>query len=233
MGGQPTPAAAAAIAERAAETQDGVIMVDGERHMRNADGALFPYRLIKPHDLAQDQAVRRLLDKARGVAAILAHFKLLAFDDVDALQALLAERYKVTVGGKKGNITLYRYDGLEKITVQVADLVKFGPELQSAKALIDECAAEWVIGARVELKALVMDAFVARKEGKLDRGKLLGLRRYDIQDPRWVRAMEAISDSMTVIGSKRYIRFGFRADIDGAWEEISLNIATARPPAAA
>lgn len=233
MGGQPNSQAAAAIAAAAAAIPPGQVELNGDRYMPRADGVMVPLEGVKEMDLVRDQLVRRLMAQADALAATLAAFKARGFDDVDALQALLAEKYKAKVGGEKGNLTLYSYDGLLKVQVQSADLIKFGPELQTAKALIDECTGEWVEGARVELKAIVMDAFRHDKEGNLNKGRLLALRRYEISDPRWGRAMEAIADSIEVIGSKRYLRFARRPTLKGAWREVSLNIASAGAPAEA
>ena len=77
------------------------------------------------------------------------------FERVGAFQALLAQEYGTTVGGKKGNITLLTFDGRERAQVQVADLLEFGPELQAAKVLIDECLMGWAGGSPVELQAIV------------------------------------------------------------------------------
>src|SRR3546814_9855969 len=91
-------------------------------------------------------------------------FKGHTFEDVNGLQALIAQEYGVTVGGLKGNITLTSFDGCEKVQVQVADLIEFGPELQAAKALVDECLSEWSADSRVELRALVSRVFNVDKE---------------------------------------------------------------------
>lgn len=199
----------------------------GQIYMRDAKGSLVPLELVKPQHRLQDETVRRLFDKAGELAAAIAAFKALAFADVDALQQLLEQQYKAKAGGAKGNLTLFSFDGLMRIQVQVADLIKFGPELQAARSLIDECFAEWIEGARAELRAIVLDAFKPDKEGQLRAGALLSLRRYDIADERWQRAMTAIAESVQVIGSKRYIRFSLRRSTDDAWTGVSLDIATA------
>ena len=201
-------------------------------YMPRADGARVPIEMVKQKDRLQDEAVRRLVATARELEAAIASFKAQAFDDVDALQALLEQQYGAKVGGSKGNVSLFSYDGLIRIQVQISDLIKFGPELQVAEALLEECVGEWVEGARAELRAIVMNAFRRDKEGQLNRGALLGLRRYEVEDERWKRAMQAIADSIQVIGSKRYIRFSSRPTLDGAWAEVSLNIASAKPPLA-
>jgi len=195
--------------------------------MRGPKGELVPLEVVKPQHRLQDEAVRALFVKARAAAEQLAAFKAGAFEDIDALLRLLDEQYKAKVGGEKGNISLFSYDALQRIQVQVSDIIKFGPELQTAKALLEECTADWLEGSRAELRVLVMGAFKTDKEGEVSPGALLGLRRYEISDERWKRAMEAISDSIQVIGTKRYIRFSFRDGPKAPWQNVSLDIATA------
>lgn len=195
--------------------------------MPDAKGSLVPLELVKPQHRLQDETVRQIFAQADALAAEIAAFKAKAMGDVEALQQLLAERYGAKVGGAKGNLSLFSHDGLMRIQIQVADLIKFGPELQTAKALVDECAAEWLEGARAELRAIVLNAFLPDKEGQVNRAALLGLKRWEIADPRWERAMQAISESIQVIGSKDYIRFSRRPTAKAAWENVSLNIATA------
>src|SRR3546814_3572491 len=128
------------------------------------------------------------------------------FEDVNGLQALLAQEYDTSVGGKKGNISLSTFDGCQKVQVQVADLMEFGPELQIAKSLIDECVSEWSADSRVELRALVNRVFAVDKEGQINRAELFMLLRVEIEDARWQKAMTAIRDSIRVIGSHTYVR---------------------------
>ena len=233
MGGQVSAGAAKDIAKAvSSQCPAGQVEIGGQRYMPDAKGALVPIEVVKAQHKLQDQAVRKLLGEADAVAAKISAFKAKAFDDVDQLQALLEEKYGAKVGGAKGNLSLFSYDGLGRIQIQVSDLIKFGPELQVARNLVEECAAEWAVGARAELRAIALNAFKPDKEGQINKGALLGLRRLEISDPRWAAAMKAISDAVQVIGSTRYIRFARRADPKAPWVEVSLNIATAKLPCA-
>lgn len=205
----------------------GVISFNGNRYLKDVDGSLIPVEAIKAADLLQDEVVRGLHAKAAETAASLAAFKAASFDEVDAVVQLLFEKYKAKIGGAKGNITLRTFDGLMEIQVQTAELVSYGVELQAAKALIDECVAEWTADVRAELLVLLKGAFVVNKEGQVSRSKLLMLRRYEFKDERWVRAMQAIADAEVPEGSKRYIRFRWRSEPGKEWQSHSLNIANA------
>ena len=203
------------------------IDVGGTPYLRDAKGSLVPIATIKAGDLLMDEVVRAILDKATALSALVAAFKGETFASVGELQALLAQHYGATVGGKKGNITLVSFDGCQKVQVQVADLLEFGPELQSAKLLIDECLTEWSADSAVQLRALVNRVFQVDKEGQINRAELFMLLRVEIQDERWLRAMDAIRDSIRVIGSRTYIRFYDRPAPDAAWRAVTIDLASA------
>ena len=129
------------------------------------------------------------------------------------------------LGGKKGNLTLYSFDGAIKVQVAIAEHMVFDEHLQAAKHLIDECIIDWSQGSRDEIKVLVQSAFDTDKEGKINTGRVLGLRRLDIRDEKWQMAMKAISESLQVVGSKEYIRFYERIGSSDQYQPISLDIA--------
>lgn len=203
------------------------IDVGGHPYMRDAKGNLVPVAAVKPTDLLMDETVRKIVGFARELSAQIARFKGHTFEDVSALQALFSQEYGASVGGQKGNITLTTFDGLEKVQVQVADLIEFGPELQAAKKLIDECLVDWSADSGVELRALVTRAFNVEKEGQINRTELFMLLRVQIDDDRWKRAMDAIKDSIRVIGSQTYVRFYERDDAAAPWKAVSIDLARA------
>lgn len=204
-----------------------IIDIDGSPHMRDAKGALVPVRLVSARDQLQDEVVRKIMGYAIALSDQVARFKAHTFDDIGSFEALLAQEYDAKIGGPKGNKTLMSFDGLFEIKVQVADNIVFGPELQIAKALVDECLNEWAEGARDEIRAIVIRAFNTDKEGQINRSEIFMLLRLEIEDPRWLRAMKAIRDSMRVVGSKTYVRCRRRETFDGPWQAVSIDLAKA------
>lgn len=203
------------------------IDVGGALYLRDAKGSLVPITAVKPADLLMDEMVRGILAQAQLVSADVAAFKATAFERVASLQALLAQHYGAALGGKKGNITLMSFDGCQKVQVQVADLLEFGPELQAAKSLIDECLTDWAVSSPADLRALVNRVFQVDKEGQINRADLFMLLRVEISDARWVRAMEAIRDSIRVVGSRTYVRFYDRPAPDAQWKAVTIDLAAA------
>lgn len=205
----------------------GVELVNGKPHMRDAKGRLTPVELISAVDLMIDAFVRDRNAKAAALSLKIAAFRDETFREVTALRELLLEKYGAKKGGEKGNVTFTTVDGLERVQVQVADRLTFGPELQAAKALIDECLTEWSADGRAELRRVVMDAFNVDKEGQVNRARILGLRRLDIDDERWKRAMQAIDDSRRVAQTAEYSRHHHRKTPEAPWKPIPLDAATA------
>lgn len=191
----------------------------------DASGRLVPESMIKPIDRTRDELVRELAEAAKNISGGLAKFKANVFAEIGAFQSLSAEQYNVKFGGKKGNVTLYSFDGGYKIQVAIADSLVFDERLQAAKHLIDECIIDWSQGSRAEIKMLVQDAFQTDKEGNINTGRVLSLRRFDIQDEKWQRAMTAIGESLQVVGSKSYVRFYQRVGGTDKYEPISLDVA--------
>lgn len=198
-----------------------------EGYMEDSQGRLVPKDMVKDIDIERDALVREIVAKARELGEALARFKGGTMEDIGAFIELSAERYGAKVGGKKGNVTLMSFDGRYKVQRSISEHITFDERLQAAKKLIDDCIHEWVKDSRSEIKALVDDAFYVDKEGKLNTARILGLRRLDIVDGRWGKAMQAISDSVQVAGSKAYIRIYEREENGESYRPIPLDIAAA------
>ncbi|MBN1085918.1 DUF3164 family protein [Erwinia aphidicola] len=196
-----------------------------EGYWIDAKGVMTPQQLVKDIDKARDTIVGEVVTRAIEVNRLLADFKLQAFADIAAFVDLSANEYGVSLGGNKGNVTLYTFDGQYKIQRAMQDRIAFDERLQAAKSLIDECLAEWTEGAKPEIHAIINRAFQTEKEGEVNTGSVLALRRLDIADERWKRAMIAIGEAVQVVGSRSYIRVYKRVGDTSQYEAISLDIA--------
>lgn len=196
-----------------------------EGYRADAKGCLVPESMIKPIDRARDELVGELARQARIVSDGLREFKTRVFADINAFVDLSGEQYGVKLGGKKGNLTLFSFDGAFKVQVAIAEHMVFDERLQAAKHLIDECIISWSQGSRDEIKVLVQASFQTDKEGKINTGRVLALRRLDIRDEKWQKAMQAIGESLQVVGSKEYVRFYERIGDTDQYQPISLDVA--------
>ena len=214
-------------APAAPDQDDGITVVAGKRYMADAKGNLVPVELIKGQDQLEDQTVRKIVAYAKALSDQIGRFRGHTMTDLGEFDALLDEQYGAKKGGRKGNRTYQTIDGLMKVQVQVADFVDFGPQLQTAKALVDECLNEWAADSRPEIRAIVTRAFNTDKEGQINRSDIFMLLRLEIKDRRWQQAMEAIRDAMRVIGSKEYVRFYQRQSAEARWEPVTIDLARA------
>lgn len=196
-----------------------------EQFLEDAQGRLVPIAAVKPIDLKRHEAVTSIMADTFKERDRLVEFKKSIWLRV---QDFLAESAKDSgarkFGGPKGNVTLTSFDGRFKVMVAVNDTIQFNEKLQVAKQLIDKCIANWSKGANENLRAIVDDAFNVGKSGLVSTSRVLGLRRLDIKDTTWKKAMDAITESMQVASSKTYMRFYERQE-DGSYKQIPLDVA--------
>lgn len=191
----------------------------------NAAGHLVPEHQVRDHDKLRDGVARDLAEEAVRLSNALVAFKAKALGDIDDLIAVSSERYGVTLGGKKGNVSITTYDGAFKVERCVADRIAFTEEILAAKVLIDHCIRKWSEGANQHLRILVDRAFSAGRSGQIKTNDVLGLLRLEIDDPDWKTAMVALKDAIQVNGKAVYIRVYQREGDSDRYTPINLNIA--------
>lgn len=206
---------------------DGRKTIEGRDYIGDGKGGWVPVELVKAEHLLEDEVVRKIVSYAIDLSGQVARFKTHTFEDLGAFEALLSQEYDLTKGGVKGNKTFMSQDGLFRVQVQVADHIDFGPQLQIAKALIDECLNEWAADSRPEIRAIVTKAFNTDKSGQVNRAEIFMVKRLEIDDPRWRQAVDAIDAAIRVVGSKTYVRCYQRPRFDAPWEAITIDLAKA------
>ena len=194
-------------------------------YMSDGQGRLVHVDNVKEIDKTRDGLVRNLVENARKVQKAMSEFKDMAMSEIDAFVDLSAQEYDVKIGGKKGNLTLYSYDMRYKAQVQISEYLVFDERLQVAKKMIDDCLNKWTENSRAEVRTIINDAFAVDQEGRINTRRILSLRRLDIQDALWQKAMTAITDSLQVAGSKSYFRIYNRTGPEGQWQNITLDMA--------
>lgn len=192
--------------------------LDLTQYRQDARGNLVPIANIKPIDLARDELVQEIFFAVETAMHDLEQARRGGIEDVRAFVELAAEKYGVKPS-KKGNVTLHSFDGSLRVTVAMADVLSFDERLVAAKALIDECLAEWTQDSRQELKTIVQQAFDVNKEGNISTAKVLALRSYKIDDEKWQRAMKAIDDSLHTQTTREYIRI-YRRNEQGKYVQV-------------
>lgn len=206
-------------------------MTDGTNipagYVKDREGRFVAKEKVKPIDRDRDRLVNQIADEADKISGTIADFRDRCFDLIAAFADRSAAEYGTTLGGKKGNMTLFNFDGSVRIVVARGESKAFDERLQVAKAIIDECIQSWSKGSNKNLRALVDYAFQVDKQGKVSVERILGLRKLYIEDERWTKAMGAIADSIQITGSKRYFRVYRRVGESETYLPVSLDAASA------
>lgn len=208
-----------------ADTQQAPTVQIPAGYRKDARGRLVPEAAIKASDLLRDKVVMDAVASAKELSKLLAEFKVKTFGEIETLEEISLEQYGVKFRGQKGNLSLASFDGKFKLLRANHDLIEFNEHLQTAKALLDECMREWTEHAHPGLQVMIDDAFRVDRGKQLRTSAILALRRHDIDDQRWKRAMDAIGDAIQIAGSRSYIRLYERVGETDKYEAINLDLA--------
>ncbi len=206
-------------------TQQNIPETIPEGYMKNALGHLVPRANVREQDLLRDEIAKKVAGRAIRLFQELAEFKRDTLGELADLVKIAGERYDVTLGGKKGNVSISSYDGKYKVQRSVADRIQFTEEIEAAKALINQCIARWSEGANDNIRAIVDRAFSKDTKGQLKTAAVLDLMRLDIDDAEWKRAMDAIRDSIQTTGTAIYVRVYERIGDSDQYKAIPLDLA--------
>jgi CRISPR/Cas system Type II protein with McrA/HNH and RuvC-like nuclease domain len=117
------------------------------------------------------------------------------------------------------------YDGRYKVVRSYAERVTFSEELEAAKELINDCIMRWSEGANDNIRALVDRAFRTDSQGQIKTTAVLELLRLEITDDGWLRAMNALKDSIQSAGTAVYIRIYKRVGETDQYQAVPLDLA--------
>lgn len=208
---------------RAFGALDGPDAACPEGYMSDAQGRLVPVNLVGEIDKKRDVLVRKTMQEAVVAAVKMTKLRIRILEEIDRFCGVSAEQYDKDLGGVKGNVQLTSFDGRYRIKRCVDDMLEFDERLQVAKEMIDRCLREWSSDSRPEIRTLIGDAFQVDKTGRVNTKRILSLRRLDIRDETWQRAMQAISDSVNVVNSRTYLRF-YEKDASGRYQQVPVGI---------
>lgn len=188
----------------------------------NTKGHAVPLDQITPRELLEDQLVTGLCERAKKVSKQSGELRSAAQDDIAAFVQISAAEYDVEIGGKKGNVTNYSFEGRYKTMRKIANRIEFDERLQAAKAIIDECLNEWTKKGDPKARTVIQNAFETDGNGNVAPHKILELRRIQIDDPHWQRGMAAIADAIKIVGTKTYICF-YEKNEHGKYIQIAID----------
>lgn len=196
-------------------------VVDGKMH--DSQGNLILMKNIRETDLMYHDLVLSIAVIWMALSGKIQRFKRRNFEDVAAMLGLLFERFETERGGKEGNMTFFTFDRKFKLVIAIQKKIDFGPELQVAKAKVEEALVQMSPDDSSDLKTIATAAFTLI-DGKLNVSAILRLRSLKIGNELWNEAMRIIDAAIVVISSKKQIRL-YQCDEQGEYIAIPLDIA--------
>lgn len=130
--------------------------------------------------------------------------------------------------GWKGNASITNFGNDLRIERSVNELLDFTEEIGLAQQKIGECIRRWSDKANRNLRLVVDDAFRTDSKGKLNKKRIIGLKRLEIDDETWKEAMALIDDAIRIVDSRIYYTFHVK-DETGNWLSVSLNFSWTDP----
>lgn len=195
-----------------------------EKTMVDGQGNVVPLRYVKKYDRERDRIARRILARWIKTRSQLRACYEETLADIEALeiQAAGSER---KLGGEKGNLTFQSFDGLVQIARLARYELRFDERLQAARDLIYAMLEDKTAGIDADIAVIIRGVFAPSSEGMLSRSRVLGLLRYDIRNPSWVRAMDLIRESISSKRGKTLLAVSQKANREAEWESILLDVA--------
>lgn len=198
--------------------------VNGKEYCINSTGSMVPIEAVKDIDKLRDGVVLTIAERIKALEAYMKEIKAKCMSDIEEFVKISAEQYGVKMGGTKGNVMLTSYDGSVQVIMAQSNNLVVNEGVNAAKELIDDYLTDITSNASSDLRAIVTMAFKV-KQGRMDVKRLMELRQCNIRDERWLKAMEIISDSVTVASTTPCLRLRDRT-AEGAFKTHMLEFST-------
>ncbi len=197
---------------------------DNKGNWLDDKGRPIPEEYIQPQDKKRDRMVESIIKRVSKLSAKLASEKTEIVAAIEKYLKELAKDNKVRENWK-GNILIYNFSQNLCIERRINETISFDERLQMVKTTIDKWLNDRLKNIDELIAKVISQAFSVDKQGRINTAMLLKLRKLDIQDHEWKKAMELLDESIFVKSSKMALRFRTKnTDVpDGAWSEIGLN----------
>lgn len=189
-------------------------------------GLEIPPSRVSKEEKARERTVDRVFKEVWKLRKSLIEGKALITDEIE--QRLEDHARNAKLDGWKGNASITNFGNSLKIERSVNELLDFTEEISLAQQKIGECIRRWSDKANRNLRLVVDDAFKTDSKGKLNKKRILGLKRLEIDDETWKEAMQLIDDAIRIIDSRIYYTFHVK-DAQGGWVSVSLNFSWLDP----
>jgi hypothetical protein len=180
---------------------------DKDGNWIDKQGRLVPPDKIKPIDRIQDEAVEEMVAIAKKLELQMLEAKLMIVARYDQALEDIAKAGKLTRETWKGNSTLRSFSGELVAERSISDRIVLDARLKMVKTLLDEWITESLSGSSDAIAQFITQVFSVGKQGRINTKDILRLLQYDIREPKWVKAMQLLKDSIQTVSSVTYYRF--------------------------
>lgn len=195
-----------------------------DRVLHRWDGYERQASRMKARELLVSDMAEAMVSEAVETQAMLRAAKERWFADVDAFIQLVLEEYGVRLSGARGGNTFENHDFTRKVQISVADQKSVNQAIIPAQALVNEILDELTDQSVPDMRKIVNSAFSRHPaSGRISIERILALKNWDLDHPRWPSAKEALSDAVETIGSRMYLRFYRRETSREPWQQVELN----------
>ena len=163
-------------------------MKDKQGNWLDDKGRPIPEEYVKPIDKKRDKLVESIIKRVTKLSAKLADEKVEIVAAVEKYLKELAKDSKVREGWK-GNIILYNFSQNLCIERRINETISFDERLQMVKTTIDKWLNERLRNVDEVVAKLISQAFSVDKQGRINTTMLLKLKKLDIKDKEWVKAL--------------------------------------------
>lgn len=193
------------------------------------NGEKLPAHILHPQIVKGDALVREVVALAEKLSEITGHYNNLIFSKV---QGFLEETAAAYGESWKGNTVLKSYDGTNCVEVDIQYLKTYDERLQVASEKIRswiEKQLEEVTEPKQrkmfeQMSQLAKIGLRIDHKGNVDQKKLTEIRKFEFSEyPEWKEAMDLITASERIVGTKRYIRFKKADPETGKLEPIPVD----------
>lgn len=197
---------------------------DKDGNWIDSRGKTVPEEYVPELDRERDAMVERVFKRMLKLEEAIAHARIEALCEIDTYLAKLAKANRVKENWK-GNITLDSFDGALRILRSMDDLIGFSESLQIVKTQIDEWLRDRLNGVDESLAKVINQAFNVDKQGRVNTAMIMKLLHLDIQDPKWLKAMAILKESIVVKASRQYVSFQAKETTEAGenWRKVILN----------
>lgn len=195
-------------------------------YLRDAQGRLVHETAVTEADLMRSRLVEGLVAASIAEAEAVRAFHTKAHDDLLAFCRLSAERFGVA-WGETESFSMTSFCGRFRVVCDVDTGITINESIGAAKALLDECLADWSAGGKPQAVALLANTFRPGRGGKLSLTRLFDLLRNRDKpefksEEKFQRLCDALEAAIQTTGKRRYLRFYARRTPAEKWEMVEF-----------